>query len=136
MENPGSDNPGSDHAGSDHPGSDHAARGDPGPRVADSRDRGDPASAGPSSAAAPDAGRKTNNAPQIPEEQAVTRGRRWVAPMTPPEALNAYVAPRARRRRRKDWPVLMLALVISALVFVGCCIAGFAMYSTRASLFK
>jgi hypothetical protein len=132
MENPGSDNPGSDHPAPEDPGPDIPGAAAPD----DSSNHADTTSSGPSSAAAPDAGRKTNEAPQIPEGQAVTRGRRWVAPMAPPEALNAYVAPRVPRRRRKDWPVLMLALVISALVFVGCCIAGFAMYSTKGGLFK
>jgi hypothetical protein len=70
------------------------------------------------------------------EGLAITRGRRRVAPMRPPEALNAYVAPRVSRRRRADWPVLIIALVVAGLVMAGCCVAGFALYSTKGSPFK
>lgn len=65
------------------------------------------------------------------EGLAITRGRRWVPPMRPPEALNAYVAPRTKRRRRSDVPVLIIALVVAGLIMAGCCIAGFAVYSTK-----
>jgi acyl dehydratase len=90
------------------------------------------------SAASDDANQPANadDDTDITEGMAVTRGRRWVAPVRPPEALHAYVAPRVKRRRRSDWPVLLIALIVAALVMAGCCIAGFALYTTKGSPFK
>jgi hypothetical protein len=34
------------------------------------------------------------------------------------------------RRRRSDWPVLVFALVVTAAVTAGCCLAGFALFTT------
>lgn len=33
------------------------------------------------------------------------------------------------RRRRSDWPILTFALVVAAAVMIGCCLAGFALFS-------
>jgi hypothetical protein len=79
---------------------------------------------------------KDDDDTDITEGLAVTRGRRRVAPMRPPEALHSYVAPRTSRRRRADWPVLVIALVVAGLVMAGCCVAGFALYSTKGAPFK
>lgn len=70
------------------------------------------------------------------EGLAITRGRRRVPPMRPPEALNSYVAPRVKRRRRSDWPVLVVALIVAGLIMAGCCIAGFALYTSKSGPFK
>ena len=34
------------------------------------------------------------------------------------------------RKRRSDWPVLVFALVVTAAVSAGCCLAGFALFTT------
>jgi hypothetical protein len=45
-----------------------------------------------------------------------------------PDAFQPYIAPPVARRRRGDWRALVIALVLSALVMVGCCLAGFAVF--------
>lgn len=72
-----------------------------------------------------------DNTPHLVDGAPLRRGRLRVAPPGPPEELNRYIAPRSPWRRRRDWPALVIALVVSAIVFVGCCIAGFALYSTH-----
>jgi hypothetical protein len=85
------------------------------------------------SSASDDAGQQANadDGPQITEGLEVRRGRR-VPPMRPPE----FVAPPVNRRRRSDWVVLLFALIVSGLVMAVCCIAGFALYTTKGGLFK
>ncbi len=73
--------------------------------------------------------------PEITEQLAFTRGERGQAPMRPPEAIKPYVAGPVRRRRRSDWPVLLVALVVAGLVMGGCCIAGFAFYVRNGGTF-
>jgi hypothetical protein len=63
---------------------------------------------------------------------AVTRGSRRSPPMRPPQ----FVAPPVNRRRRSDWPVLLVVLIVVGLVMAGCCIAGFALYSAKGAPFK
>jgi hypothetical protein len=52
-----------------------------------------------------------------------------IPPSVPMDPILPYIAPPVPRRRRSDWPVLLVAMIISALVMAGCCIAGFALYS-------
>ena len=52
-----------------------------------------------------------------------------IPPSIPMDPILPYIAPPVPRRRRSDWPVLLVAMIISALVMAGCCIAGFALYS-------
>lgn len=52
-----------------------------------------------------------------------------IPPSVPQDPILPYIAPPVPRRRRSDWPVLVVAMIISALVMAGCCIAGFALYS-------
>ena len=93
---------------------------------------------GQESAASDDARQSANadDDTDINEVVADTRGRRRVAPIRPPETLHAYVAPRVSRRRRSDWPILLIALIVAGLVMAGCCVAGFALYTTKGGPFK
>ena len=56
--------------------------------------------------------------------------------MRPPDTIRPYIAPPVRRRRRSDWLVLVIALVVSGLVMVGVCVAGFALYVKNGGSFK
>jgi len=67
--------------------------------------------------------------PHQPKPQRYSTGRGQVPPAHPLDPILPYIAPPVRRRRRSDWPVLLLALIVSGLVMAGCCIAGFALYS-------
>ena len=64
-----------------------------------------------------------------------TRPQRYIAgegqvpPSIPMDPILPYIAPPIPRRRRSDWPVLAVALVISSLIMGACCIAGFALYT-------
>lgn len=49
----------------------------------------------------------------------------------PPDPVVPFVAPPVSRRRRSDWPVLVVALVISSLVLAGCCVAGYVLYASK-----
>jgi hypothetical protein len=53
----------------------------------------------------------------------------------PPDPVVPFVAPPVSRRRRSDWPVLVVALVISSIVLAGCCIAGYALYASKSISF-
>jgi hypothetical protein len=75
----------------------------------------------------------------VPPPPTAARGRyRFDAPPLnhPPDPILPFIAPPVPRRRRSDWPVLVIALIIAALVMAGCCIAGFALYTTKAPLFQ
>jgi hypothetical protein len=50
-------------------------------------------------------------------------------PTMPLDPIRPYLAPPVARRRRSDWPVMALAMVLAGLVLVGVCVAGFALYS-------
>jgi hypothetical protein len=52
-----------------------------------------------------------------------------IPPSVPQDPILPYIAPPVPRHRRSDWPVVVVAMIISALVMAGCCIAGFALYS-------
>jgi hypothetical protein len=53
-----------------------------------------------------------------------------VGPLTlPTDPLRPYSSGFAKRKRRPEWPVLIFALVVVAIVVVGCCLAGFALFS-------
>jgi hypothetical protein len=73
-----------------------------------------------------------DSADDDPDGTAVTRGSRRSPPMRPPQ----FVAPPVNRRRRSDWPVLLVVLIVVGLVMAGCCIAGFALYSAKGAPFK
>ncbi len=47
----------------------------------------------------------------------------------PPDPVMPFIAP--PRKRRRDWPVLVFALVIAVLALAVCCAAGFALYASR-----
>jgi hypothetical protein len=42
-----------------------------------------------------------------------------------------FIAPPVSRRPRSDWPVLVVALVVAAIVLAACCIAGYALFAAR-----
>jgi hypothetical protein len=54
----------------------------------------------------------------------------WEAPIQtkPTDVVWPFVS-RIKRSRRSDWPVLVFALVVAAIVTLGCCLAGFAAFS-------
>jgi hypothetical protein len=54
----------------------------------------------------------------------------WEAPVQtkPTDVIWPFVS-RIKRGRRSDWPVLVFALVVAAIVTLGCCLAGFAAFS-------
>jgi hypothetical protein len=68
-----------------------------------------------------------------PPQSAVGRYR-FEAPRLdhPPDPIMPFIAPPVPRKRRRDWPVLVFAIVIALLALATCCIAGFALYSSRA----
>jgi hypothetical protein len=47
----------------------------------------------------------------------------------PPDPLRPYSSGFSPRKRRPEWPVLIFALVVVAVVIVGCCLSGFALFS-------
>ena len=53
------------------------------------------------------------------------------APTRPPDPVVPFVAPPVPRRRRSDWPVLVVALVVSAFILAACCIAGYVLYASK-----
>jgi hypothetical protein len=55
---------------------------------------------------------------------------KWEAPIQtkPTDVVWPFVS-RIKRKRRSDWPVLVFALVVAAIVTLGCCLAGFAAFS-------
>jgi hypothetical protein len=55
------------------------------------------------------------------------------SPARPPDPVSPFVAPPVNRRRRSEWPVLVVALVISSLVLAACCIAGYMLYASKGS---
>jgi hypothetical protein len=50
-------------------------------------------------------------------------------PTTPLDPIHPYIAPPVARRRRSDWQVMIFWMVVAAIVMVGFCLAGFALYS-------
>jgi hypothetical protein len=68
---------------------------------------------------------------QAPPYRAEAIGRfTWEAPIQtmPTDPVWPFVS-RVKRKRRSDWPVLVFALVVAAIVTMGCCLAGFAGFS-------
>ena len=53
---------------------------------------------------------------------------RMPPPTQPPDPILPFIAPPVARRRRSDWPVLVVALVVAAILLAVCCIAGYALY--------
>ena len=68
---------------------------------------------------------------------AVTTGRyQFVSapPSThPTDPVLPFIAPPVPRRRRSDWPVLLGALAVAAVVMAVCCVAGYVLYSSKGS---
>ena len=68
---------------------------------------------------------------QAPPYRPEAIGRfKWEAPVQtmPTDPVWPFVS-RVKRQRRSDWPVLVFALVVAAIVALGCCLAGFAAFS-------
>ncbi len=61
--------------------------------------------------------------------QRYARGIGQRQPTRPPDPIHTYMPPPVARRRRSDWAVLIFALVVASIVMVGCCVAGFGLYS-------
>jgi hypothetical protein len=68
---------------------------------------------------------------EAPPYRAEAIGRfKWEAPVqTMPTDVIWPMISRVKRRRRSDWPVLVFALVVAAIVTIGCCLGGFAAFS-------
>lgn len=67
--------------------------------------------------------------------QARSPARAQIPPAVPLDPILPYISPPVPRRRKSDWPVLVIALIVSALVMMTCCIAGFALYNGYAPAF-
>lgn len=68
---------------------------------------------------------------EAPPYRAEAIGRfKWEAPVQtmPTDPIWPFIS-RVKRSRRSDWPVLVFALVVAAIVTMGCCLAGFAAFS-------
>jgi len=68
---------------------------------------------------------------EAPPYRADAIGRfKWEAPVPtiPTDVIWLWLS-RSKRRRRSDWPVLVFALVVAAIVTIGCCLAGFPAFS-------
>jgi hypothetical protein len=57
-------------------------------------------------------------------------------PTRPLDPIRPYMAPPVARRRRSDWPVMIFAMILAALVMVGVCLAGFALYTAYGNPFS
>jgi hypothetical protein len=55
-------------------------------------------------------------------------------PTHPPDPILPFIAPPVPRHRRSDWPVLAMALIVSAVVLAICCMAGYALYASKGPL--
>lgn len=68
---------------------------------------------------------------EAPPYRADAIGRfKWEAPVqTMPTDVIWPMISRVKRSRRSDWPVLVFALVVAAIVTIGCCLGGFAAFS-------
>ncbi len=72
---------------------------------------------------------------EVPPPPSTAIGRyRFDAPSLnhPPDPIMPFIRSPKPRKRRSDWPVLVFALAIAALALAVCCIAGFALYASRA----
>jgi hypothetical protein len=56
-------------------------------------------------------------------------------PTKPLDPIRPYMAPPVARRRRSDWSVMIFVMVFASLMMVGCCIAGYALYSVYGNPF-
>ena len=68
---------------------------------------------------------------EAPPYRAEAIGRfKWEAPIQtkPTDPIWPFVS-RIKRKRRSDWPVLVFALVVAAIVTIGCCLGGFATFA-------
>jgi hypothetical protein len=67
------------------------------------------------------------HARERPQRYATGIGQRQ--PTRPLDPIQPYMPPPVARRRRSDWPVMIFVMVIAGLIMVGCCLAGFALYT-------
>jgi hypothetical protein len=56
-------------------------------------------------------------------------------PTKPLDPIRPYMAPPVARRRRSDWSVMIFVMVLTSIVMIGCCIAGYALYSVYGNPF-
>jgi len=49
----------------------------------------------------------------------------------PPDPIRPFINAGVPRKRRSDWPVMVLAIVVATLVLSAFCLAGFALYSKQ-----
>ena len=70
----------------------------------------------------------TNPRKQKPQRYNV--GRSKVHPTTPLDPIHPYIKGPRPRRRRSDWPILIFAMIVAAIVMTACCIAGFGIFHT------
>lgn len=68
--------------------------------------------------------------PKRQKPQRYNRGRSKVHPTTPLDPITPYMAGPVPRRRKSDWPILVFAMVVAAIVMATCCVAGFAIFRT------
>lgn len=56
---------------------------------------------------------------------------KWEAPVQtmPTDPVRPFVSRGVPRKRGSDWPVFVFALVVAAVVTMGCCLAGFATFA-------
>jgi hypothetical protein len=73
-------------------------------------------------------------APERPNRYATGIGQRH--PTKPPDPIRPYMAPPVARRRRSDWPVMIFVMVVTAIVMVGFCLVGFALWTAYGNPFS
>ncbi len=49
----------------------------------------------------------------------------------PPDPIRPFLGKALPRRRARDWGILIIAMIVSAILLAACCAAGFAFYATR-----
>jgi hypothetical protein len=70
-------------------------------------------------------------APPKPSAETIGRYPFEAPPISqPPDPIRMFLSGPKPRQRRSDWPVLVFALVVAATVTAGCCLAGFAAFTT------
>jgi hypothetical protein len=60
--------------------------------------------------------------------QQLNKGRGKFHPTVPWDPLRPYISWPKKRKRRSDWPVLVIALIVTAITLVIFCLGGFALF--------